>query len=100
MGQPLIYNQDRINFPSMYFGEACPSEEIISVKEKNKKWRFVFIGSFKKTKLRRKICKFLNQSIIPNGYPDLCQKKKVKKCPNIALAKYGFHLSGDSYGSS
>jgi len=104
--QPNILNQDRINFPSMYVGRICGKSKV------KKRFRFLFIANLLKNTKRQKIRDWLDEGTSKNGEFQIEKGSKFKDlingihvnhinyCNNIGFGKYGFHVKGDSLGSS
>lgn len=90
--QSDIINQDRINFPAMYVGKSC---ENLNNDVRN---RFVFLADFGRSEERKELVAWIKKVTFTENQ-DLIGSH-LEFCPNIGYGKYGFHVKGDSFGSS
>lgn len=83
-------NPNRFTLPSMYVGTRCPLQHKTS--------DFAMVASLKNITTfasRRQICSWLKQtsySVEACGWG--------RQCPNLARARFGFHVRGDTFGSN
>jgi len=96
VNQPAIINKDRINFPSTYFSQPCQKES----SPQRKSLQFIFVANMKKKMFsqRRNICSWLNDTQL--GHLSSLCGSGIPLCKHIQKAKYGFHVQGDTFGSS
>jgi len=100
VAQSQVLNLGRVNIPSMYVGHKCGTTDL----QQHEKYRFVFLREVHRLEVDKKsealhlrvnICEWLKDQ----NANDLCGEG-VPMCPNIKFAKFGFHVEGDTFGSS
>jgi hypothetical protein len=80
----------RAIMPSLYVGQPCEHAK--------KNFDFSLIASLKpKFRERRDICRWMHENRSEYTMP-ICGRGE--QCPTLALAKFGFHVRGDTYGAN
>jgi len=91
-----IVNQNRVNLPSMYVGKSCGLTNDI-------RYRFVLIANLERSIERQNIRDWIEiqtQKEHEGSLRNLIGGDHIDFCSNIGHGKYGFHVKGDSFGSS
>jgi hypothetical protein len=92
-GEYTNSNHSRIELPGMYVGKPCAFQQ-------TKTADFAMVARLHPERsnfqTRRDICKWLQKG----NYSISACGKVGAQCPALALAKYGFHARGDTWGSN
>ena len=97
ISQSNILNQNRVNIPSMYVGKSCEPRNDV-------RYRFILIADLRRSIERQNIRDWLDESgIIKKDSGGTSQDLiggGIDFCENVGYGMYGFHVKGDSFGSS
>lgn len=105
---PMIHKCNRITFETnnmsegrcqiakSYIGRPCADQA--------KRTNYVFVGSMHEEKRafqsRRDVCSWLNETVEQDQGVSFQTCGPGEQCPAVAIARFGFHIRGDTFGSN